>query len=153
MSSWIRPGTVAEALTDSGVVIVDRATAQVVRNDLKTNALAPLTAAVPEIEAARASYARQDREAERSLRPGDAPLGKAIIVMNSGQDRGQLLLLLYPHPKQWAAVIRLDQDGKLTGRFHCLLPSDLEGSLNGIEADEGYLVISSTAGEILRYKL
>ncbi len=151
MLSWIRPGTLAENLSTKQLAIIDRATGQVILNDVTrgTVAPAPSTANVPEIQAALTFVEASAKE----LPPGSPPLGRQLIVMSSAHDDSGWYELIWPYNRRVGpSVVRLSNDGTVARRFRCVAP-DASGSLHKIDVSNGYLVLASSKGEIYIFKL
>jgi hypothetical protein len=152
-SSWARLGTRVEVLSNNQLAIVDRQTGQVLLNDLDSGHLSPVTTTVPEIDSALEEYASVAQQARQSLAAGAPPLGGSVVVMGTAHDQTGLYLLIYPYnDKLGPALVKLSNAGALAARYRCRLQSP-KGSFQSIEIQDGVLVLGSSAGQMLLYRL
>ncbi len=152
-SSWSRPGALSVFLGAGILAVVDRGTARIVLNDLKTNQVSSVSSDVPEIIQALNANASNVQAANASALPGDPPLGTPLVVMDAASDGGALYLLIWPyHPSAGPAVVKLSHSGNVLARYRCRGTNDK--SLHKIAlADGGNLWLASVNGRIYHYRI
>lgn len=148
--SWARPGAIVAALSDTRLAIVDQGTAQVLLSDITKNVTRTIDVVAPEVQEALSYTASQAKAV--TLPPDAPPPGQPVIAMDVAGDASGVYLLIWPYQKNVGpAVVKYAPDGALIGRFRCHVTK--AASWHKIEVRDGFLIIGSTAGDVLRYKL
>lgn len=152
LSSWIRPGSLAEILPNKKIAIVDQNTAQTIVNDLQSNSIATISLSAPEIENAVRRIKRVEAQAPNG--PKDPRPGRMLLVMDTAVDHTGWYLLLYPYKNDIGpSVVKFSSEGQLTGRFRCLLPNEGLGSIHKMEVYGNSLILSSVSGFVLTFQM
>jgi hypothetical protein len=152
--SWIRPGTLAESLPNRKLGIVDRSTLRVLLNDLQNNSIFSPAFLAPEFVQANQQSVASMVEAEKKRASTDPPLGRPVLAMDTASDKSGWYVLVYPYNVTTGpAVVKLDSNGNILGRYRCRLPRPGMSSVHKIEVEKGDLLLVSPVGDVVRYKL
>jgi len=151
-TSWARPGSLTEALRDRRLLIADRLTGKLLFNNLDTGALFSPSHSSPEIAQAVAHIDHVMKSAD--ARPGEPPLARSLVVMDTATDGNSIGLLVWPfHPDFGVAVVVHAGDGSVAGRFVCPMPPALrDATPHKLEMNAKLLAIGVTGGEVVIYR-
>ncbi|HEY3333336.1 MAG TPA: hypothetical protein VGK19_25100 [Capsulimonadaceae bacterium] len=151
-SSWARPGTIPLIVGNRTLAVVDRATVGILLNDIQAGTLSLVKPDVPEIADSLKRIATAQASAAATARPGEAPFGTPLAVMDAVSDGMGLYLLIYPyHVPSGPTVVRLDSKGVPTARYRCVTGGD--ASVHKIAVKDGYLILCSVNGSVYTFKL
>jgi len=154
LASWARPGALNQVLPGNRLAIIDQSTLQIMVNDLAGNRISTPAVSIPEFNDALQKAAAVRKEGAGRLPPGSPPLGKSLFAMASAVDASSWYVLVYPYNQNGGpAVVRFDLNGNVIGRYACHLPSPGVSSIHKIAVQNGDLILVSTAGTVIRYKL
>jgi hypothetical protein len=152
-SSWARPGTLVEAVAGKNLAIVDQVSGQRLLYDLETGRTTATGGTAPEIEEALRKTSEHDRRAMQQAASERGPAaGRSLVAMDSAVDESGWYLLIWPIPPNLGpGVVKFDSSGQLLARYRCRTPSGT-AAWHRIDAANGYLIVASSAGKILRYR-
>lgn len=151
--SWARPGSLVEVLSGGRLAIIDQATAQILLNDPVTGTITAVHYSVPEIQEALQRTDANKKAATLAAKPGDPPLGRQLIVMDTASDEEGFYVLVWPYlPAMGPAVVKFSNEGRTLARYRCRGGNGSPG-FHKIEVTAGYLFLGSVDGNVVRYKL
>jgi hypothetical protein len=150
-STWGGRGKLAVLLDETSLAIVDPYTGQIALQDLRSQRLfTPVRP--PELDSALAQVERSVEAAKDTMKPGDPPLGRPMIIADIAVDQRGLYLLTWPyHPSTGPTVTRMDSEGRVTGRYQLGGADPKAGVLNEVEVMNGNRYLGSSRGSIYQY--
>lgn len=150
--SWARSGVHALDAGDGQVAFVERETARVFVQDVKSGTIQALEFTAPELDEAldRATNARA--ELEKQPAPAGARPGRPIVIMDAASRGEEICLLVWPyHKKAGPAVVCVNRRGTVMGRWRCLVPT--EDVVHRIAVSGGGdLLLCSSRGTVFGFK-
>jgi len=154
VQSWVRPGALAEVLSNGSLVIIDQATGQTILNDPVRALVSTVNATSPEIQEALGMAQVQTQAAARIAKSGSgAQPGRSIVVMDTASDASGWYALIWPYKSSVGpAVSKFDYSGRLVSRLQLQVPAAMPG-LSQIESTGSKIILGSIGGDVLTYDL